>query len=308
MDGLRWQELFSGADSVLLANEQFVEDAKGLKAMFWSEDPKERRMKLMPFFWSVIANEGQLYGNRMRGSMVITTNKMRFSYPGYNEILTGMADDERINSNKKIPNPNITVLEFINQQEGFQCKVSAFGSWDVFPYIINEDRSGVPVNAGFENSVDEPLSEREVFLNELQSEIPSPWGSVRLDAFTHHFAIEYIKKKKPRLVYIAYGETDDFAHDGKYDNYLKSARQTDEFIRELWEFAQSTEEYKDNTTFIITTDHGRGTVPVESWKSHGKKVNGADQIWIAAIGPGIIALGEETKGQFYQKSNCCYSV
>lgn len=300
LDGLRWQELFGGADSTLIGDKTYVDNPDELKGLFWKEDQKTRRETLMPFFWSVIAKEGQLYGNRWKGSMVNCTNQMWFSYPGYNEILSGFSDDERINSNDKILNPNETVLEYINKLDGYQGKVAAFGSWDVFPFIVNEERSGVPVNAGFEKSDDQPLSEREVFLNKLQDEIPSPWGGVRLDAFTHHYMMEYVKKHSPRLVYIAYGETDDFAHDGEYDHYLKSARQTDQFISELWNYIQSTPQYKDKTTILITTDHGRGTVPKDTWRSHGTSVKDADQIWIAALGPDTPALGAEVKGQFYQ--------
>ena len=300
LDGLRWQELFGGADASLVGDKDYVKDPDGLKARFWADSQEERRMKLMPFFWSVIAKKGQLYGNRWKGSKVDNTNQHWFSYPGYNEILTGFADDQRIDSNNKTPNPNVTILEYMNEQKGFRGEVAAFGSWDVFPYIINEKRSGVPVNAGFEKSVDRPLSDKEVFLNRLQDEIPSPWGSVRLDAFTHHFAMEYVKKHEPKLLYIAYGETDDFAHDGAYDHYLKSAYQTDQFIKELWQYIQSTPAYKDKTTLIITTDHGRGTEPKETWKSHGKRIKNAGQIWIAVLGPDTEPLGDDIQGQFYQ--------
>ena len=41
---------------------------------------------------------------------------------------------------------------------------------------------------------------REVFLNELQPQVPSPWSTVRLDAFTHHYALEYLKRERPRLI------------------------------------------------------------------------------------------------------------
>lgn len=226
---------------------------------------------------------------------------MWFSYPGYNEILTGFSDDDRIKSNAKMDNPNTTVLEFVNKLPLFKGKVAAFGSWDVFPFIINEKRSGVPVNAGFESAKGYKLSDKEVFLNELQKEIPSPWDEVRLDAFTHHYAWEYIKGNEPRLVYIAYGETDDFAHDGNYSAYLKSAHRADQFIEQLWNWVQSNSHYKNKTTFIITTDHGRGTDPLDTWRDHGNKVKGSGEIWFAVIGPDTTGKGEiRQEGQYFQ--------
>jgi len=300
-DGLRWQELFTGADSLLIDDSGYVKNPEKLIGQFWHEDPLKRREMLMPFFWNTIATQGQLYGNRKHGNKVDCTNKMWFSYPGYNEILCGFADDEQINSNKKIPNPNATVLEYFNRQANLKGKVAAFCSWDVFPFIINEERSGVPVNAGFDRAAGSGLTDKEVLLNALITQIRGPWGSVRLDPFTHHYAMEYILKNKPRVVYIAYGETDDFAHDGEYDQYLYAAKQTDQFIKELWGYVQSNDQYKDKTTFLITTDHGRGTYPKDTWRSHGDDIEGAGEIWIAAIGPDTKPIGEiKEEGQLFQ--------
>ena len=292
MDGLRWQELFTGADINLIANHKYVEDTLALKESYWRNSPKERRVALMPFVWSTLVKNGQIHGNRDLGSKMNLTNTHRFSYPGYNEILTGKADDERINSNDKIANPNKTILEIVNTNKKFMGDVAAFGSWDVFPFIINEERSKIPVNAGFELAKGNDLTSNETFLNKIQTETPSPWSTVRLDVFTHNYALEYMKKLHPKLVYIAYGETDDFAHNGNYQAYLKSANNTDGFIKEIWNFIENDEFYKGQTTLIITTDHGRGTKPIDTWKSHGSSIVDCDQVWIMTLGKGVESKGE----------------
>jgi hypothetical protein len=296
LDGLRWQEVFSGADSLFLRDAEMVKNPQGLYNEFWETNPVKRREVLLPFFWNAIASTGQLYGNRQLGNKVNTQNTHWFSYPGYNEILSGFADDQRINSNDKINNPNKTFLEYLNQKEGFAGKVLAFGSWDVFPYIINEERSGIPVNAGFEG---EHLSDKEELLNRLQTEIIGPWTEVRLDAFTHHFAMEALKNQRPRALYIAYGETDDWAHENHYDRYLWAARQTDDYIKEIWEWVQSDPEYRDNTILIITSDHGRG-VRKDTWLGHGSSIPESSETWIALLGAGVSPRGEiSEKGQWY---------
>ncbi len=297
MDGLRWQELFTGADKNLIANHKYVEDTLALKNLYWRASEKERRAVLMPFVWSMLVKNGQIHGNRDLGSKMNLTNTHRFSYPGYNEILSGQADDERINSNDKIPNPNKTILEIINTTENFKGSVAAFGSWDVFPFIINEERSKIPVNAGFELAKGKDLTSNEIFLNKLQNETPSPWSTVRLDVFTHNYALEHMKKLHPNLVYIAYGETDDFAHQGNYQAYLKSATTTDGFIQEIWNFIESDDFYKGQTTLIITTDHGRGTNPIDSWRNHGSSVIDCDQVWLMVLGKGIAPKGEINKDE-----------
>lgn len=298
-DGLRWQELFKGADSLMVDDTGLIDTPGSLLADYWHSDPKKRREMLFPFFWGTIATEGQLYGNRHFGNKVDNSNKMWFSYPGYNEVLSGFADDDRINSNSKINNPNVTFLEYLNQMPEYNGKVMAFGSWDVFPYIIHEERSGVPVNAGFDLAEGDDLTDVERTVNRIQQEIRGPWGGVRLDPFTHHFAMEGLKKHRPKVMYIAYGETDDWAHGGKYDQYIWSAHQTDAYIKEIWDWVQSDPEYKDKTTLIITTDHGRG-ITKTSWKSHGASVPEGGEIWMMAIGPDTPASGEmKIEGQWH---------
>jgi hypothetical protein len=292
LDGLRWQEVFYGADSLLVVDTKYAQDPEKLTAQFWNTDPKVRREILMPFFWQVIAQKGQLHGNRKFGSKVNDKNRMVFSKPCYNEIFAGYPDDERINSNSKENNPNPNFLEFLNKQQGFEGKVAAFASWDVFPAILNRDRNNLKLNAGFEKASGTDLTQIEIFLNRAQDEIRGPWGGVRLDFFTHHFAMEELKNRKPKVLYIGYGETDDYSHDDRYDQYLLSAQQTDAYIREIWDFVQSDPQYRDKTTMLIMTDHGRGVYPKVNWKSHSGNIPNSDEIWIAAIGPDTPPLGE----------------
>lgn len=289
LDGLRWQELFSGADPGIIRNRKYVGDVSETCRQFWHNDPRVRRKLLFPFIWNTIAAKGQIYGNRWLGNKVNVANRYWFSYPGYNELLTGHPD-KRIRSNARIDNPNETILEFANQQVDFRNKVAAFASWDVFHYIINGKRAGIHINAGYDTA-HLKLTARERYLNHLQTITPSPWKSTRYDEFTHQYAKEYLKKTFPRLLLIAYGETDEFAHHGHYDSYLQSARNTDAYIEEIWNLIQSTEQYKDKTTLIITTDHGRGSGK-RSWKSHGVGKFGSNHTWFAVIGPDTNGIGE----------------
>jgi hypothetical protein len=299
LDGMRWQEIFNGADSSFMKQQQHLKDDR-LKEKYWRNDLAERRKALLPFFWNTISSKGQLFGNRALGSKVDVTNNQLFSYPGYNELLTGSADNERVNSNDKFYNPNKNVLEFINAQPAFKNKVAAFTSWDVFPYIINDKRSGVYVSTGWEPVKEKAMTDRETMMNQLTQSLPNPLGDVRLDAFTFYYGMEYLKKNKPRVMYFAFDETDDFAHGGEYGAYLNSAHYTDRFINELWNYLQSDATYKNKTTLIITCDHGRGS-DAEGWKHHGQKIPEATQIWFALLGPDTPATGEmRGEHQLYQ--------
>jgi phosphoglycerol transferase MdoB-like AlkP superfamily enzyme len=102
------------------------------------------------------------------------------------------------------------------------------------------------------------------------------------------------------VVYLALGETDEHAHHGRYDLYLEQANAIDRQIAKLWHWIQSTPGYKDNTTILITTDHGRGSRD-SKWTSHSAFIQGSSQTWLALLGPGIEPLGEmKEEQQFFQ--------
>jgi hypothetical protein len=306
-DGLRWQEVFGGADSALLNKENGgVGNPSLLATEFGGDTPELRRKRLMPFLWNVIAKEGQIFGNVNAGSEVRVTNGKNFSYPGYNEILTGFADSN-IDSNDKVPNRNVTVLEWLNTTDTFRNRVAAFGSWGVFPYIINRARSRMPVVAGWEPLEGPGLSKEELLIGKLMAETPRMWEDCCYDSFTYHAALEYFKRQRPRVVYIGLGETDEFAHEGRYDHYLHSARNVDQYLSSLWETVQGMPDYRGATTMIVTTDHGRGNAPVE-WRSHGAGIAGSDKIWIAVIGPDTSSVGERTKTEALTQSQVAATV
>jgi len=291
-DGLRWQEVFTGAEDLLISEEHGgVKDTNAVRANFWRPTPDARREELMPFFWKEIARQGQLFGNQTKGSVVKVTNGKNFSYPGYSEILTGYGDP-RIDSNAKKLNPNVNVFEWINRQKSFSGRVAVLGTWDVFPFIFNCERSGLPIWPAFGNSFAKEIQVPEL-LRQLTSDTPKLGPDIIFDSFVMHASFDYVKHAKPRLAFIGFGETDEWAHHKRYDEYLKAAQRVDSFVREFWTMLQTMPQYRGTTTLIVTADHGRGTGP-DDWKNHGEKVPDSAGDWIAVLGPDTPALGERT--------------
>jgi bisphosphoglycerate-independent phosphoglycerate mutase (AlkP superfamily) len=105
--------------------------------------------------------------------------------------------------------------------------------------------------------------------------------------------LDFVTSSKPRVLFVGYGETDNWAHAGRYDLVLESAHQFDQFVEQLWNTMQAIPEYRGQTTFVITTDHGRGSGLV-AWKEHGVEEKGSENIWIAVLGPDTSALGERS--------------
>lgn len=292
-DGLRWQDVFRGAEPSLLSKDLGgVVELEAIREQFWRERPAARREALMPFLWSVLAREGQIYGNRDRGSEAFVTNGLNFSYPGYNELLAGFGDP-RIDSNAKKPNPNVTVLEWLAQKEPFHGKIAAFGAWDAFPFILNSTRSGMLVSAGYDAFVAERPSPRIDLLNRVKVET-GIWPGEPMDAPMFHTALECFRTAKPRVLYVALGETDEWAHSGRYDLYLTATRRVDQYVKELWDTAQSMPEYRGATTLLLAVDHGRGA-GVDTWRDHGEKVSDSKYVWLGILGPDTPPLGERAQ-------------
>lgn len=290
-DGLRWQEVFRGAEKAMMNKDDGgVPDAAVLTEQFWADTSEARREKLMPFFWGTIAKRGQIFGNRDVGSLGDVTNGRAISYPGYSEFLTGHPD-ERITSNKPAPNPNVNVLEWLNTRPGFTGQVFACNAWSTLTSILNVERSRLPMFTTMQRSAPGTVSPRIAELERLMAEIPSPWAGEHYDAFVQQAALHFIDTHHPRVLYVNFGETDEWAHARRYDRYLEAAQRVDGWIRELWEKLQALPQYRDSTTLVITTDHGRGVLPAD-WTSHGEKVPDSGQWWCAVLGPDTPTLGE----------------
>jgi hypothetical protein len=287
IDGLRWQEFFGGA-----GREYFKRDKNGSggepERRFWKDSAEARRSVLMPFMWNTIARDGQIFGDATVGSTSRLTNGLWFSYPGYNELMSGKADP-RVDSNNKVPNPNVTVFEWLLRRPGFEGRVAAFGSWDVLPSILNVERSGIPVGSGW-RVVPHPSSDREREINQLAADLPRLWSYGPPDAPIVYAAIETLRTRKPRALYVMLGEGDEWAHEGKYDLYLDATGRADRFIERIWTTVQSIPEYAGRTSLVVTTDHGRGAT-TKDWTDHGKDVPAAERTWMAVLGPEIPPLG-----------------
>jgi hypothetical protein len=311
MDGMRWQEIFRGADAELIkapgpdSLDGAKERAANAQKLYWRETAAERRQALMPFLWSVMATQGQVFGNRDLGSDSHVTNGLNFSYPGYNETLTGFADP-RVHSNDNIPNPNVTVFEWLNARPEFAGKVAAFGAWEVFNGIFNRDRCGFVVNAGYDPLTAIPATPELALLNTLKAETVRFWLDEPFDPIPFHTAVEYLKANKPRVLFVGLGETDDWAHAGSYPEYLNAAHLGDGYLKELWDLVQSMPEYRGTTTLIVLPDHGRGVGA--KWTSHGQDIPESKQTWMAFLGPDTAPLGERKQADPVTESQIAATV
>lgn len=270
IDGYRWQDLFRGADPALVTDERY-------RARYI--DVPNRAAALTPFLLS-FAQDGALIGNRDENSCARVSNDFWFSYPGYAEMLSGRPNPNA-RSNQAIPNKDITVLERIARRREFAGQVRVFAEWNAVSAIVNVERSYIPVF--------------------IPPDFEAPHDLQVIPAARELFA------DPPRALWVALGDTDNYAHAGKYEQYLRAATEADDFLRELWEAYQTNPRTAGRTTFIVTSDHGRGEN--ERWRGHGSgrwrgiivpglRHEGSDAIFIAVRGPGV------GSGEVYTMENC----
>ncbi|HWA57942.1 MAG TPA: alkaline phosphatase family protein [Gemmatimonadales bacterium] len=285
-DGVRPTDFFGGMDSTVaaFADSSGIQDSARTWQEFWRPTVAARRRALMPFFWDSLAPLGMVLGDPASGGRASTANEEGFSAPGYLEMLTGEAQPT-VTSNDPVRYPFRTVLQYARHTLHLGTgQVATFASWENFRSYVASRDGDVFVNAGYDG-IPEPFVTPELDrLVTLQSRALPAWEESRLDAFTGELALEYLKRHHPRVLFVSFNDTDDYAHLRRYDRVLSALHANDLFLRDLWHAVQASPRYRNRTTLIITTDHGRGRTGA-TWPHHGRDTPGSREIWMAIIGP-----------------------
>jgi hypothetical protein len=293
LDGVRIQEVFGGMDARLAEHsaEDVYSDIEAVRERFWRDSPEKRREALMPVLWTTLAPMGVVYGNKARGSSVTVRNAIKWSSPGYSEILTGEPQPDVVD-NALRRYPHRTVLEYLREAKMLEFhEVAQFGSWDGFRMIAASRDDAFLMNGAYD-AVPAALSTPEIDdLVELRRGIMGLWEESSNDTLTFRIATAYLKHNQLRLMWLALGQSDDWAHDDRYDRLLDYLHLADAMLGELWEILQAMEQYRGRTTLVITTDHGRG-LSAGDWAEHEATIPGSEDIWLAVIGPDTPDRGE----------------
>lgn len=200
--------------------------------------------KLMPHIYHHFVDNGIVIG---KYSEIKLGNSAHMSLPGYYEILSGKITD--CINNECESNTNQTLVNY------FQNDAVVFGSWKLIDQVIDNTKSYV--NTGNLDAI------------------------YRSDLETIKVINQYLATfQQPKFLWVSLGNTDEWAHDGSYDNYLSSLQLADNFIDQI------VKQYQANSSIIITTDHGRGI----DWRQHGlDELSG--RVWLLLCGKNIDKLG-----------------
>jgi len=244
LDGVRWQDFFD------VPGETFADDA---------ERP------LFAFFWQRLAPRGIALGDASRNSSVRAAGARAASLPSYQAMLAGATQPCDDNECGAIGVE--TFLESIARRLSLpDGQVAVFASWRALRNSVARDPSALWIDVG------EPDPERD-----------APWDDSRWDEETFARATAYLERERPRLFYLALGDADKWAHENDEARYKSSLRRYDGFLERLAALLESLgPDFRDHTTLILTSDHGRGDGWL--WRWH-QPFDSAQQVFLAAVGP-----------------------
>jgi hypothetical protein len=223
-----------------------------------------------------------------------------WSTPGYTEIMTGAPRPE-VTDNDRVRHPYRTVLEHAREALGLDYgQVAQIGSWEGFK-LAAASRDDAFLMVGVHDSIPAPWGSAETDqLALLRRQVMGLWEEGSNDVLTFRMAQHFLVRNQPRVLWLALVNSDDWAHADRYDRYLEYLHLADSLLGELWQTLQSLDAYRDRTTLVITTDHGRG-IQGSDWAEHDITIPGSDDIWLAVVGPDTPDRGEVIEpGLIYQ--------
>ena len=291
LDGVRWQDIFDGADRTLTRQRHINQPA-------WA-NPRN----LMPNLYALIDADvgvtgsngasdehGLAIGAPGHGEEISATGPQFISLPGYIEIFGGKPDF-RCEGNSCVPAPMRTIVDQVRDSSGAD-DVSLIASW---PNIAKAASTGAPdvvLSAG------RKLNRRESTLRAdpataalLDQAAQTPaWpgeGDYRPDALTERIALRRLVVGRPRFLFVGLGDADEYAHRNNYRAYLESLRDADAFLGDVLTALSTMGARGQHTTLLVTSDHGRA----RDFVDHGHQFPESGRVWLVAGGHDVRGRG-----------------
>jgi hypothetical protein len=223
---------------------------------------------LWPFFRRKIRPRGTFYRN------FEVSNKVGLSLPAYAEIFTGQPQpDVKTNSPRSGRWSTVPTLPEVVRQVGKlkQKDVVVLATWRPICSVLTSGQSSHAEHAVTARCGRQPGDLRR-----------SPFSASRSDHDTLLDALATLKKQKPRFLVVVLGEVDEEGHlhhaaqrqkkppYGIY-YYHEAMRRSDHAMRRIWNHLQKDRFYRNRTTVLFTTDHGRcSDRDPKQWANHGR--------------------------------------
>jgi hypothetical protein len=278
LDGVRWQEVFGGADRALARQH-------GVNASAWAS-----AHALMPNLQRMIDTDGMAIGAPGHGAEITTGGTQRISLPSYREIFTGRSDPA-CQSNECAQPLGRTVADDVYDAGG-PADVAIVSSWSNIARAASADSSRFVLTTGRRVvGLGDVLRADPTIASMLDagaraSAFPGE-GDYRPDAFTERIALRYLAVVRPRFLFVGLGDCDEYGHRNDYRGYLTALHGADEFLGELAVTLQSMGARGTHTTVLVTADHGRA----HDFRDHGVSHPESGRVWLVASGADVHGRG-----------------
>jgi hypothetical protein len=278
LDGVRWQEVFGGADRAL-AND------RGMNPLAWAS-PR----KLMPNLQRLLDTRAIALGGPGRGAAITATGPQFISMPGYLEIFAGHPDPA-CDSNDCVRPVARTVIDDVLESSGAD-DVAVVSSWPSIARAASADPTRLVVSAGRKRvergdvlRADEGTAAQ---LDRGGRVKPFPGeGDYRPDAITARVALRVLATEHPRLLFVGLGDADEYGHRNDYHGYLEAVHASDAFLGDLFATLDEMGARGRHTTVLVTADHGRAY----DFKDHGGRYPESGRVWLVAGGGDVRGHG-----------------
>jgi hypothetical protein len=249
----------------------------------------------LPNFWGKLAQQGRLFGTRHDGVVMLAGNPYLLSLPGYQAITSGSPQLCANNRCGRIETKTF-IEKFARAYQLPANKVATIASWQGIADAVESRPGATFVNAGLAPLADGTASDELAALNARQANELPAWPNARKDEFTHQHAMRYLRVHKPRFLWIGLNDSDEYAHQGMYREYVQTLNQYDLWLAEVTEFIERDPDYAGRTCIVVTTDHGRGTG--KDWIHHNKATPSSSFVWMYSSCPDTrdITLFSQSKG------------
>ena len=105
------------------------------------------------------------------------------------------------------------------------------------------------------------------------------------DDETYALLAEKLAEHKPKLVLVNFRDVDEYGHTGNWDLYTEAILHADHLVYRMWtELIQADDDYRDKTTMIVTSDHGRNDDEI-GFQDHGGMSHSNRHVLFLALGP-----------------------
>lgn len=277
IDGIRWQEVFSGVDPRLARKHGIAGYPRTAS-------------ELVPNLHLLRTEAGAAVGAPGVGPALRASGPVYRSLPGYMELLSGRPAEYCL-SNRCGSVRYPTLIDRVGEVQ--PSAAALFASW---PHLIHaaalEPERGV-VSAGRSGGTHLDLlyssKDRASLRDRAAAAGASPSkGDFRADVFTAALALDYLNHERPRFLFVSVGEADVWGHANDYRAYLAALHEADAFVGDLFRASEALNRSGHHTTLIVTTDHGRDNRARE----HGPGIPESGRVWALAAGFGVRPRGD----------------